>query len=152
MFPLHKNKILYLLIAVCFLSSCATTNNTLNSKNDVNACIGAVKGTDFLIVDVPAADNFISNKLIVATVKSTGSNAVDTLVNMMSLSARPAVIVTGENDDVTAATLEAAMLKLSNGTVRSRSPVCFSGAAEYEASLRAAADDAGIHFVMASAR
>ena len=74
------------------------------------------------------------------------------LVNMMVLSATPAVIVIGENDDVTAATLEAALLKLPNGTARSRKLVCFSGAPEYEASLKAAADDAGIHFVMASAR
>src|SRR3546814_12469225 len=96
-------KTLYLLFAASLISGCATTNNTHSSKDDVNACIAAVKvKTRLLIVDVPAADNFISNKLIVATVKSTGSTTIDTLINLMSLSTGPAIIVIGDNDDVTA--------------------------------------------------
>ena len=146
------NKIFYLLFAISFLSGCASTNDAHKSKNNANACIATAKGSDFLIVDVPAADNFISNKLIVATVKTTGSNAVDSLVETMSLSVRPAIIVVGDNEDVTAATLEAAFLKLPQGTVRSSKPVCFAGAPERETALKAAADIAGISFVMASAR
>lgn len=146
-------KTLYLLFAASFISGCATTNNTHSSKDDTNACIAAVKGkTKLLIVDVPSADNFISNKLIVASVRTTGSTTIDTLINLMSLSARPAVIVTGDNDDVTAATLEAALLKLPQGKARSSQPVCFAGALEHRVSLKTAAEGAGIHLVMPSTR
>lgn len=141
-----------LLFAASFISGCTATGNTGNSKDGVSACTAAIKGSDFLIVDVPAADNFISNKMIVATVKSTGSNAMDSLVKTMSLSVRPAIIVVGDNEEVTAATLEAALLKLPKGTARSSRPVCFAGASEHETSLKAAADVVGIPFVMAPAK
>lgn len=146
-------KFLSLLFAIILLSGCATTNNTHSSKDDTNACIASIKGkARLLIVDVPSADNFISNKLIVASVKTTGSTTIDTLINLMSLPTRPSIIVTGDNDDVTAATLEAALLRLPKGKARSCQQVCFAGAREYGASLKTAAEGAGIHLVMPTTR
>ncbi|RBA24166.1 hypothetical protein [Herminiimonas fonticola] len=145
-------KIPLFLVLIVMLSGCGTTNNKHSSKDAMSACIAAVKGTDFLVVSVPAADSFIANKLIVASVKTTGSNAIDALVTTMSLSVRPAIIVVGDNDEVTAVTLEASLLKLPQGTVRSSKPVCVAGADVHKTPLQAAADSAGIQLVMASNR
>lgn len=118
----------------------------------MNACISAVKGNDFLIVNVPAAYSFIANKLMVVSVNTTGSNAIDALVETRSLSVRPAIIAVGESDEVTAATLESALLKLPKGKVRSSKPVCVSTDDVHRIPLQQAADSASIPLIFVSNR
>ncbi|WP_157889090.1 hypothetical protein [Herminiimonas arsenitoxidans] len=145
------NKFITPLIAISLLAGCASTNTGTNrssgGKTDVEVCMTAIKHSNLLIVEVPATGSFISNKMIVATVKATGSNAVDSLVSVLSLSARHAVVVVGDNDEVTAATVETALGKLPQATVRSKEPLCFAGDAQFEPGLRAAADAARISFL-----
>ena len=113
------------------------------------ACMAATKQSNILAIEVPAANNFISNKMAAATLQMGGSSTVNALVEVLSQPTRLPLAVIGANDEVTAATLEVALRKLAPGVKRSRQPLCFAGDPQYEAQLKVAAEAAGGFFLMA---
>ena len=81
----------------------------------------------------------------------TGSSTVDLLVGILSNPKRSAIVIFGENDELTAATLEAALVKTPPGDGYSTEPVCFVGDAQYHKSLAQLAEGIGMKlFVVAN--
>lgn len=149
---LHMQQLLTFVFTLVFLSGCTSTGGQSNRSNSLNqkmaACWAATKQSNILAIEVPAANNFISNKLAAATMQMGGSNAVDALVEVLSQPTRLPLAVVGTNDEVTAATLEVALRKLAPDTNRSTQPLCFAGDPQYGTQLKAAAKAAGVHFLM----
>ena len=146
-------RILLLFISTALIYGCASTNGqgsnkTIRQNKKIAACITTARQSEWLVVDVPAANSFIANKMVASTMSMGGSNTVDALVKALSQSMRLAIAVVGENDEVTAATLEAAMRNLAPGANRSTQPVCFVGDEEYGARLKSAAANAGIDLLI----
>jgi hypothetical protein len=141
---------LFLFSMIVLLTGCATQfENPRASIIDarVKACMTATKQTNLLSVEVPATTNFLSNQILIAKIKVSGSAATGALVDVLSLSSRPPVIAFGDNDEIIAATLEVALSKLPPNTVRSESPLCFSGDSQSVASLKKQAETANIRFL-----
>lgn len=134
-------------IAMIFIAGCTSTDlqsrqtNPLHIK--VGACMAAVNSVDWIALEVPSSKSSISNKMAAATVKMGGSDTVDALVKVLSQSTRPALAVVGESDELTAATLLAALEKLTPLPSRSKKPICFVGDASYAKQLRPMAESAG---------
>ena len=146
--------LLPLLISATVLAGCASTaqNGEATIRKDIAVCMEAVKRSDLIAVQVPVADNAISHKIAVASLGIGGSLTVDTLIQMLSKPTRPAIAVVGENDEMSAATLETALKKLPENSQRSRAAVCFAGHKKFEADLRIAAEKAGVNLVLAPNR
>ena len=146
-------RVLTFSISIAFLSGCASTGDQASTQSvrqnrKIAACVAAARQSEWLVVDVPAANSFIANKMVAATLSMGGSNSVDTLVKVLSQPTRSAVAVVGENDEVTAATLEAALRNLAPGTNRSTQPVCFVGDTNDAVRLTSAAERAGLLLLM----
>jgi len=142
-----------LAILVTFLTGCASTggyDGDSVSRHDkkIAACIASARQTEWLVFDVPAANSSIANKMAAATMAMGGSNSVDTLVKVLSEPARSAVAVVGNSDELTVATLQAALNELVPGAHRSAQPVCFVGQTNDDAKLESAAARAGIHLLI----
>jgi hypothetical protein len=150
---LHMQQLLPLIFSLGFLSGCAGIGSQSSQSSSLNqkmaACMAATKQSNLLAIEVPAANNFISNKMAAATLRMGGSNTVNTLVEVLSQPTRLPLAVIGANDEVTAATLELALRKLAPGVNRSKQPLCFAGDPQYEAQLKAAAEAVGVLLLMA---
>jgi hypothetical protein len=135
----HLLKICSIIFPLLLLAACATTS--------VNSRIGALakKYPDVLIVEVQSSSNLISNKLILASIKA-GANTTtsDAIVNLLSKKTVNPIAVVGEDDSLSAATLERA-LEAGKGKI-SGSRVVFVGNPEYKNSLAKAANNSGVSF------
>jgi hypothetical protein len=138
----------------CFLliilSGCATTPNQTKSdiKNIMGACLNTTNRSDLLGVKVPAASNPFAGKLVVSALKmGTGSNTVDALVKILSSPSGPPVAVFGDDDEITAATIEAALSKLPANAQRSSRQLCFSNTVQLTPSTQQAAEAARIQLL-----
>ena len=131
-----------------FIVSCASTGqqSTQTSPQPINigACMAAIKSADWIALEVPSSKSSISNKMAATAVKMGGSSTVDALVKVLSQSTRPALAVVGESDELTAATLLAALDKLASVPRRSRNPICFVGDASYAGQLKLVAESVGL--------
>lgn len=134
--------------ALILMAGCATTEQQGSQASPqppkLGACVAAIKSIDLIALEVPSSKNSISNKMAAAAVKMGGSSTVDTLVKFLSQPKRPALAVVGESDELTAATLLAALSKLDSVPGRSRSPVCFVGDASYAGQLKPVAESVGL--------
>jgi hypothetical protein len=83
--------------------------------------------------------------------KMAGSGTVDLLAGMLSNPKRPAIAIFGESDELTAATLEAALAKVPPSNSYSSEPICFVGDAQYGSSLAPLVEGVGTKlFVVAN--
>lgn len=102
---------------------------------------------DWTLMVIPAADNFISNKLVVASLKSGTDTKVSQGISGMLLQQAPLQLaITSDNDGVGAATLERALLNLKGRAVASHQ-LAFIGGKKYQDSLTKTAADVGLKLV-----
>lgn len=139
---MKKTTSLILILFIAMLTSCATPSGTAKlgaltkAKNDVS-----------LVMEVPSANNPISNQMIVSSIKAglgdDGPAVVD-LVKILKDSNTKSIAVLGDNDAVTAATIEAALKRLQG--FKPSAKLYFVGEASYGQAIKAQADAAGINF------
>lgn len=125
-----------------FLLACATTSST--SKKDINTLIGSKYPNGAFIVDVESANNLISTKIMLASIKAGNSSSTSqAILKLLSNknSTKP-VVVTGADSNLAAATLERALVD-GKGKV-SGSKVVFMGPLDLKDSLSKAANDSGV--------
>ncbi|NMM07109.1 hypothetical protein [Polaromonas sp.] len=139
---------LLLFISLVFIAGCAGTGQQSKQPSPqqikVVACMAAIQSTDWIALEVPSSKSGIANKMAAATMKMGGSITVDALVKVLSQPTRPALAVIGESDELTAATLQAALDKLAPAPGRSKKPICFVGEASYAAQLKPVAESVGL--------
>ena len=80
------------------LSACAGGGANVRApgemvKQSYAACAEATGSTEMLAIEVPAANNALSNKMMVAAMRISGSNTVDTLVKLLPQSERKTLMV-----------------------------------------------------------
>lgn len=145
------HRTLLIAIYLILISGCASTadqsirSSPASSQQEIMAaCMTATNARSITLVKVPAANNALSNRMAALTIKMGGSNTVDALVRILSQPTPPTTAVYGDSDELAAATLEAALSKLPTGTKPSRQPICFIGESRYEATLKPAAESAGL--------
>ncbi len=118
----------YILIAASILTisaGCIPTQQTVHNNQGTNGpnlsqvdIIADVANTDSLyIVTIPSPNNFISEKIILATL-ATGetSRAMTQLMDMLITNQQQAIGITGESDVINAATIKGTLKKLQNKT------------------------------------
>lgn len=131
------------------LGACAATNSgqKLSPRDQMDrgipACIAATGSVDRMI-HVPADPSSLVNLMIASVVEMSGSNAIDAIAKLLSTPQLGALMVTGDDEDVTAANLRGALKKLSPDAVRPKASVCFVGDAKYAQGLKAAAEKSGV--------
>lgn len=141
---------LSLALLVALLAGCATpssTSSSLNAQQEkrMNAFIAKMAGRGGLVMVIPSSNNFISNQMIIASIK-TGADvtAVVNLVKMLKQPKTEPIAVIGDNDAVTAATIEASLKRLQG--FKPSAKLYFVGEASYGEVLQAQADAAGVNF------
>lgn len=140
---------LHSLIALGFLVCAMPVFAESLQDRQVAACL-AISGKEqkILTFDIPAASNFISNRMISMTVGMGGSLSVDELVKNFSKTQNYFLVIIGKDEGVTAATLEMALEKIGAAEKRFSNTVCFAGDEKYAASLKAASQKAGITLLL----
>src|SRR5690242_16454722 len=110
-----------------------------------SALIKAFPNKEFMMMVVPEAGNFISNKLIVASLKAgTDNQASEKIAKILQRPSPVQLAITSENDAVAHATLERALRSLE-GKSLSAHEVAFIGDKEYEGALLSKAAELGIN-------
>lgn len=111
----------------------------------MNAFIAKTAGDGGLVMAVPSANNFISNQMMIASIKAgADATAVVDLVAILKGPNTKPIAVLGDNDAVTAATIEAVLKRLQG--FKPSAKLYFVGGASYGQSLKAQADAAGVSF------
>lgn len=139
--------ILSLLIAM--LTGCATLSGTgnapLSATHSRLAALTKVKNDVSLIMEVPSANNAISNQIMVASIKAgADATAVVDLVAILKGPNTKPIAVIGDNDAVTTVTIEAALKRLQG--FKPSAKLYFVGETSYGQALKAQADAAGVNF------
>ncbi|GAB1234671.1 hypothetical protein [Ferrigenium sp. UT5] len=136
--------ILTLLIAM--LIGCTTLSGTGNAPLSATqsrlAALAKVKNDVSLIMEVPSANNAISNQIMVTSIKA-GADAT-AVVNLVAILKGPntkPIAVIGDNDAVTAATIEAALKRLQG--FKPSAKLYFVGETSYVHALKVQADAEG---------
>ncbi|MDR2880701.1 MAG: hypothetical protein LBV29_02205 [Azoarcus sp.] len=103
-------------------------------------------GKDFArVVTVPAANNIVSNSVIIATLMMrSGSAPVDSLFELLREGKEQAVAVVGKNDALTAATIEAAIQQLGDNPTATT--ILFAGKSKYVKELQKLSEKASVPF------
>lgn len=137
-----KYRLGLILLFTFFLSACATTGSNDGQQKRFAAITS--KYPESTIVIVEDAGNFISTKIMLASIKSGfSSKTSDKILNLLSNSnSKLVVAVTGEDDSLTSATLERAMLD-GKGKI-SGSKAVFVGSLEYKDQLSKIATESGV--------
>ena len=117
-------------------------------KDQISACMAATKQSNIYAVDIPAANNSIFNRFIMALEDIGDSPSTKTLVDLLSKPLNRPVVVVGDDDAVTVATLEAALKKVGFIDQRSPNTVCFVGGEKYSDSLKIDAQKAGLTLLL----
>ena len=98
-----------------------------------------------LIVTVPAANDFLSNKVSISVLKMNGGSApADLLLDILRKDSAPAVAVVGKDDALTVATIKAAVRQL-NGKPTTTT-ILFAGKPTYVEQLQESMGEAGVPF------
>ena len=132
------------------LSGCANLGvqaeaNKLAEQKQLAAIVAKAGKSQVFVTDVPSANNFISDQLIVAALKAgTMSNSAQALLKVLQKSPAATVAVTGKSSSVTAATVEAVLKRLAPLPANSQTVVLFVGDVAYTEKLRLAAAPSGI--------
>lgn len=140
-------------ITTLLLSACVSAGGSRVSfdgrhvMEGITACMTAANQTEVRAMEVPASNNIISNKLLVASIPMNGSNAVDALTVLLPKSDRKTLMIYSNDDEVAFVTLEAALSRLKSNAGSSAKPVCYVGAQTYAEQLMATAKSAGVLLV-----
>jgi len=109
------------------------------------AALAKIKHDVSLVMEVPSANNAISNQIMIASIKAgVDSTAVVDLVAILKGSNTKPIAVIGDNDAVTAATIEASLKQLQG--FRPSAKLYFVGEASSGQALKAQAEAAGVNF------
>lgn len=143
---------LLLIVSILFISlmGCAA-NSKLNTSEEMHyqsleekkilVFNKISKSEESFIVSVPAPNNIISRKIMLATLKTgVSSNAIDSLVKLLELgTVTPIVVISGErgSDDITAATIESAFQRIQN--IKPKATLYFVGEEQYGIPLQSKA-------------
>lgn len=132
------------------LSGCANLGvqaeaNKLAEQKQLAAIVAKAGKSQVFVTDVPSANNFISDQLIVAALKAgTMSNSAQALLKVLQKSPAATVAVTGKSSSVTAATVEAVLKRLAPLPANSQTVLLFVGDASHTDKLKSAATLSGI--------
>jgi glycerol-3-phosphate dehydrogenase len=111
------------------------------------ALLKAAPDKEFTMMVVPTAGNFISNKIIVTSLKAgTESQSSQQISTILQRPSPVQLAITGENDAVAEATLEKALSSLK-GKPLPPHEVAFIGDKEYEEALSNKAAEVGIKLI-----
>jgi len=150
-----KNPVFLLSIAVMALAACMTppprSGDHLVGKQQIipeeSERLQALRnaGKTFpLIVTVPAANDFLSNKVAISVLKMNGGSAsADLLLDILRKDSAPAVAVVGKDDALTVATIKAAVRQLNKPTTTT---ILFAGKPTYVEQLQESMGEAGVPF------
>jgi len=134
------------LLAVVLVFACIG-NAMADEISQKSAALWRVVQTEFSLIVVPAARNFISNKITVASLKAGGESlSTEAITKVLQQSSPVKLAIASESDAVAAATLERAFLGLK-GKIQVAHEVAFIGDKEYEETLVNKAADIGIKLI-----
>ena len=146
---MHQSLNVILTAFIVFLQAGTAFAQSSDLKKDqISACMAATKQSNIYAVDIPAANNSIFNRFIMALEDIGDSPSTKTLVDLLSKPLNRPVVVIGEDEVVTAATLEAALKKVGFIDQRFPNTVCFVGGEKYSESLKIAAQKAGLTLLL----
>ena len=131
---------------VALMFACIATGSAAAGDLDqrIAALMKAAPNKNYKVMVIPSAGSFISNKIIVASLKAgTDSQSSEYIAGVLSGQNIVRLAVTSENDAVGAATLERAFSSLKAKPSVSHE-ITFVGEKEYEEELVAKASEAGI--------
>jgi hypothetical protein len=144
-----KTPTLILAVIITTLTGCATQPKITLTEQKMRM-VGPLlnvkaSGVGSLIMEVPSANNFISNQMIVASLKAgVRSNAVEDLVEMLKRPKSLHIAVMSDSDGVAAATIERVLKDIQGANPESK--LYFVGEASYVPALSMLANTAGVRF------
>lgn len=141
---MKKTISLALLFFIAMLTGCATPSGTAKARF---SALTKVKNDVPLVMEIPSANNAISNQMLVSSIKAGIGDDGPAVVNLVAIlkdTNTKSIAVIGDNDAVTAATIEAALKRLKG--FKSSAKLYFVGEASYGQALKVQADAAGISF------
>jgi hypothetical protein len=140
------------LVALCTLLGACASNPPAPTQTQQMAAIAPWAGKgQLLMIEVPAASNAISNQMVVASLKLSGSsNAADQIVQVLRSGSAATVAVTGSNLEVNAATVQAALRGLSSPPVKTQTTLLMVGRPNDSAELEKAASAVGVKLEFAN--
>ena len=137
------------LLITTMLPGCATHPGTGKAPSTGTqsrlAALSKIKNDVSLIMEIPSANNAISNQIMVASIKAgvDATAIVDLAAILKGPNIKPIAVI-GDNDAVTAASIEAALKRLQG--FKPSAKLYFVGEASYGQSLKAQADAVGVSF------
>ena len=140
---------IFLILLIAMLTGCATSSGTgktpLSGTQSRLIALTKIKNDVSLVMEVPSANNAISNQIMVASIKAgaDGTAVVDLVAILKGSNTKPIAVI-GDNDAVTAATIEASLKRLQG--FKPSAKLYFVGEASYGHALKAQADAAGVNF------
>jgi hypothetical protein len=146
---MKKTISLVLTLLITMLTGCATPSGTGNAPLSATqsrlVALTKVKNDVSLIMEVPSANNAISNQIIVASIQAgADATAVVDLVEILKGPNAKPIAILGDNDAVTAATIESSLKRLQG--FKPKAKLYFVGEADYGQALKVQADAAGVNF------
>lgn len=146
---MHQSLNIILTALIVFLQAGTAFAQFSDLKNDqISACMAAAKQYNIYAVDIPAGYISILNRLIMALEDIGNSQSTKDLVSLLSKPLNEPVVVIGDDEAVTAATLEAVLKKVEFIDQRFPNTVCFVGDEKYSESLKIAAQKAGLTLLL----
>jgi len=113
-------------------------------SEQIQALLDAGK-TFSLIVTVPAANDMLSNIVVIGALKmNSGSAPADSLLDILQKEKGPTVAVVGKSDALTVATIEAVIQQLDGNPTATT--ILFAGKTKYVKELQELTDKAGVPF------
>ena len=146
---MKASAVILILLITTMLPGCATHPGLGKAPSTGTqfrlAALSKIKNDVSLIMEMPSANNAISNQVMVASIKA-GVDAI-AVVDLVAIFKGPntkPIAVIGDNDAITAATIEAALKRLQG--FQPSAKFYFVGEASYGQSLKAHADAVGVSF------
>jgi hypothetical protein len=142
--------LLFFVTTFILLSGCANLGgqaeaNKLAEQKQLAAIVAKAGKSQVFVTEIPSANNFISDQLIVASLKAgTMSSSAQALLKVLQQAPAATVAVTGKSSDVTAATVEVVLKRLSTLPANSQTVLLFVGDAGHTDKLQSAASLSGI--------
>ncbi|MCL1825351.1 MAG: hypothetical protein FWG26_05315 [Betaproteobacteria bacterium] len=110
----------------------------------IQALLDAGKNLSHIVI-VPAADNMLSNGVVIGALKmGSGSGPADSLLGFLREEKEQTVAVVGKSDALTAATIEAAIRQL--GDKPTATTILFAGDSDYVKQLQELTGKANVPF------
>lgn len=134
-----KIKVIIISMLIMLLTACASTSSN-NSRAKFSA-LYEVRNDMSMVLEVPSANNSISNALMVASIQSgADTTGVVGLVSMLKNNIE-SVAVVGNSDAVVAATITSSVNRLKDG---SSTKIYFIGAQQYVDELSVLSEKSGV--------